>query len=73
MNNTTQQANKKALADFRKLSAFDKYNECVHIGECCKISIVNTTDGNLTLKTFEIYGTKFLFVCLKGNIINYYE
>ena len=71
--NRTRQSNEKALADFRKLSVFEKFEECLHIGRCCKISIVKTTDGYLTFKAFEIYGAKFLFVCLKGNIVNCYE
>ena len=73
MNNTIQQATDKALQDFRKLLVFDKYKECVHYGNLILSTDVNTTDGCLTFKTFEIYGAKFLFVCLNGNIINYYE
>ena len=63
----------KALADFRKLLVFDKYEECVHYGSFIAFTDMNTTDGCLTFETFEIYGVKFLFTCLNGNIINYYE
>ena len=73
MNTTAQQATEKALADFKKLFVIDKYKECVHYGNLITFTDVNTTDGCLTFKTFEIYGAKFLFVCLNGNIINYYE
>ena len=73
MNNTTQQANEKALADFKKLFVTEKYKECVHYGNLIKFTDVNTTDGRLTLKTFEIYGAKFLFILLNGKVINYYE
>ena len=73
MNNTIQQADKKALEDFRKLLVFEKYRECIHYGNFLTYIDIKTTDGLLTLKKFEIYGAKFLFVCLSGNIINYYE
>ena len=73
MNNTTQQATDKALQDFRKLSIFDKYKECVHYGNLVTVTDMSTTDGYLTFKIFEIYGTKFLFVLLSGEAINCYE
>ena len=73
MNNTTQQATEKALADFKQLLVFDKYKECVHYGNLITFTDVSTTDGCLTFKTFEIYGAKFLFILLNGNVINYYE
>ena len=73
MNNTTQQANEKALADFRKLSALDKYKECVHYGNIIISTDMNTTDGWLTFKTMEIYGAKFIFILLSGEVINCYE
>ena len=73
MNNGYDKATEKALADFRKLLVFEKYKECVHYGNLITFTDVNTTDGCLTFKTFEIYGVKFLFVCLNGYIINCYE
>ena len=73
MNNTTQQATDKTLQDFRKLSIFDKYKECVHYGNLVAVTDMSTTDGYLTFKIFEIYGTKFLFVLLSGEVINCYE
>ena len=73
MNNTTQQANEKALADFRKLFVNDKYKECVHYGNIITSTDMNTTDGWLTFKTFEIYGTKFIFIILSGEVISCYE
>ena len=73
MNNTEQQVNEKALADFKKLFILDKYKECAHYGNIITSTDMKTTDGCLTFKTFEIYGVKFLFTCLNGNIINYYE
>ena len=73
MNNTTQQANEKALADFRKLSALDKYKECVHYGNIITSTDMKTTDGWIALKIFEIYGTKFIFILLAAEVINCYE
>ena len=52
MNNTTQQANEKALADFRKLSVIDKHKECEHYGNVITSTDMHTTDGWLTLRTF---------------------
>lgn len=66
-------ATEKALAEFRKLSALDKYKECVRYGNLMTIIDMNTTDGFLTFKTFKIYDTKFIFIMLSGNIIDYYE
>lgn len=66
-------SNEKALADFRKLLVLEKYKECVHYGNLITSADMNTTDGWLTLKTFEIYGAKFLFILLSGKVINYYE
>ena len=73
MNNTTKQATEKALADFRVLQYYDKYKECVHYGNRTTNTDINTTDGWLTLKTFEIYGAKFMFILLNGKVVNYYE
>ena len=73
MNNTTQQATEKALADFRELSALDKHKECAHYGNIISSCDTYTTDGWLTFRIFEIYGTKFLFILLNGKVINYYE
>ena len=73
MNNTTQQATEKALADFRKLLVFDKYKECVHYGNIITSTDTYTTDGWLTFKTMEIYDTKFVFIILSGEVINCYE
>ena len=69
----TRQATDKALSDFRKLSALDKYKECVHYGNIITSTDMNTTVGWLTLKVFEIYETKFIFILLSGEVINYYE
>ena len=69
----TRQATDKALADFRKLSILDKYKECVHYGNIITSTDMNTTVGWLTLKVFEIYETKFIFILLSGEVINYYE
>ena len=73
MNNTTQQSNEKALADFRKLSALDKFQECVRYGNNITSTDMNTTDGWLSFKIFEIYGIKFIFVIISGEVINCYE
>ena len=73
MKNTTQQATEKALADFRKFSALDKYKECVHYGNIITFTDMETTGGCLTLETFEIYGTKFVFILLEGEVKNCYE
>ena len=73
MNNGYGKATEKALADFKKLLVFDKYKECVHYGNLITFNDVNTTDGCLTFKTFEIYGTKFIFILLAGEVINCYE
>ena len=69
----TRQANEKALSDFIKLSAFDKYKECVHYGNIITSTDMKTTDGWLAFKTMEIYGTKFIFILLNGEVINCYE
>ena len=71
--NRTKQSTEKALADFRKLSALYKYKECIHYGNFIIYNDIKTTDGWLTLKTFEIYGTKFIFILLAGEVINCYE
>ena len=73
MDNTIQQATEKTLEDFKKLSALDKYKECVHYGNFITYIDNKTTDGWLTLKTFEIYDTKFIFILLDGEVINCYE
>ena len=73
MNNTTKQATEKALADFRKLSIRDKYKECMNYGNIIIYTDMHTTDGWLTLRTFEIYETKFIFILLSGEVINCYE
>ena len=73
MNNTTQQATEKALADFKKLLAPEKYKECVRYGNNLTSTDMNTTDGCLSFKIFEIYGGKFLFILVSGQIANYYE
>ena len=66
-------SNEKALADFRKLLVFEKYKECVHYGNFITYIDIKTTDGWLTLKIFEIYETKFIFILLSGEVINCYE
>ena len=63
----------KALADCRKLSVIDKHKECEHYGNVITSTDMHTTDGWLTLRTFEIYGTKFIFILLSGEVINCYE
>lgn len=68
-----QRATNKALSKFRTLSAFDKYKECVQYGNLIAFTDMNTTDGFLTFKTFEIYGAKFIFVLPNGNATNCYE
>lgn len=68
-----KQATEKSLSDFRKLSALDKYKECVRYGNLMTIIDMNTTDGFLAFKIFEIYGIKFEFILLSGEIINCYE
>lgn len=68
-----KQATEKALADFRKLSTLGKYKECAHYGNLIAYTDINTTDGWLGSKTFEIYGTKFIFVLVAGQVINCYE
>ena len=73
MNNTTQKANEKALTDFRKLSAFDKYKECVHYGDIKEVIDLDTVNGCLSLKNISIYEKNFLFILLNGAVINYYE
>ena len=69
----TRQATEKALKDFRKLLVLDKYKECARYGNIIVTTDMNTTDGWLTLKTFEIYGAKFMFILLNGKVVNYYE
>lgn len=69
----TKQSNEKALADFKKLLAPKKYKECVRYGNLKTYTDTNTTEGWLTFKTFEIYGAKFVFILLSGDVINCYE
>ena len=69
----TKQATDKSLADFKKLSVVDKYKECVHYGRFITYIDMKTIDGWLTLKTFEIYSAKFIFILLNGEVINCYE
>ena len=73
MNNQYYKATEKALLDFRKLFVLDKYKECTRYGNIITSTDMNTTDGWLTFRTFEIYGTKFIFIILAGEVINYYE
>ena len=73
MNNKYDIATEKALSDFRKLSAFDKYKECVHYGDIKGVSDLVTINGYLTLKIMSIYGKNFLFILVSGEVINYYE
>lgn len=73
MNNVYGKATEKTLADFRKLSALDEYKECIHYGSLITFTDMNTTGGCLTLEIFEIYGTKFVFILLDGEVINCYE
>lgn len=67
-----QQANEKTLVDFRKLSAPDKYKECIHYGNNIIFTDMNTTDGLLSFEIFEIYGGKFLFI-ISEQVKNCYE
>ena len=69
----TKQANEKALSDFRKLSGFDKYKECVHYGDIEGSIDLDTIDGRLSLTNMSIYGKNFLFILINGKLINYYE
>lgn len=71
--NRTKQANEKALSDFKKLLASEKFKECVRYGNNITSTDMNTTDGWLSFKIFEIYGAKFIFFILSGQVINYYE
>ena len=66
-------ATEKALADFKKLLAPEKFKECVRYGNNIASTDMNTTDGWLSFKIFEIYGVKFLFILVSGQIANYYE
>ena len=71
--NKTKQATEKALADFRKLSALDKYRECINYGNFTTYFDNKTTDGWLTIRMVKIYGTTFIFIHLSGEVINCYE
>ena len=73
MNNRYGKVTEKSLSDFKKLSILDKYKECVHYGSFITHIDMNTTDGWLTLKVFEIYGKNFIFILLAGEVINCYE
>lgn len=73
MNNGYDKANEKALADFRKLLVLEKFKECVRYGNNISSTDMNTTDGWLSFKIFEIYGGKFLFILVSGQVANYYE
>ena len=69
----SNKATEKALADFRKLSAFDKYKECVHYGDIKEVIDLDAVNGCLSLKNISIYGKNFLFILFSGEVINYYE
>ena len=69
----TKQATEKALADFKKLLAPEKLKECVRYGNNISSTDMNTTDGWLSFKIFEIYGAKFIFILISGKVANYYE
>ena len=71
--NRTKQATEKALADFKKLLAPEKLKECVRYGNNISSTDMNTTDGRLSFKIFEIYGAKFIFILISGKVANYYE
>ena len=73
MNNTTQQATEKALADFRVLPYYDKYKECIHYGNMATTTDINTVNGRLSVRIMDIYGKNFLFILLNGEVINCYE
>lgn len=68
-----KQADEDALADFRKLSAFDKYKECVHYGDIKGVIDLDAVNGCLSLTNMSIYGKNFLFIILNGQVANYYE
>ena len=68
-----EKMNEKAYADFRKLSASDKHKECTRYGNTISSFDVYTTDGWLTIRITEIYGAKFIFIILTGEVINCYE
>ena len=69
----TIQSNNKALADFRKLSKYDKYSEYVCYGKPITATDVLTPRGWLTFRTIEIYNHKFVFILLAGDVQNCYE
>ena len=69
----SNKATEKALADFRKLFVIDKYKECTRYGKVILNFDTYTTVGWLTFKMMEIYGRKFLFILLAGDIISCYE
>ena len=73
MNNGYNKATEKALADFKKLLPTEKFKECVRYGNNITSTDMNTTDGWLSFKIFEIYGGKFLFILVSGQVANYYE
>ena len=69
----SNKATEKALSDFRKLSALNKYKECTRYGKVISSFDTNTTVGWLTIRMMEIYGRKFIFIILYGEVINCYE
>ena len=73
MNNEYDRATEKALSDFRKLSEFDKYKECIHYGDIKGVTDLDVINGCLTLKIISIYNKNFLFILLNGEVLNCYE
>lgn len=66
-------ANERAVADFRKLSQFKKYSECVRYGKTISDTEMRTCEGYLLIKVMEIYNRKFAFILICGGVTDCYE
>ena len=73
MNNTTQQATEKALADFRKLVPSEQYNESVRYGKIIDDYNVTTNKGFLTVLKILYLDKIFVFILLSGDTLDCYE
>ena len=66
-------AKEKALADFKKLTPSEQYNDSVKYGKIIDDYNVTTNKGFLTIIKILYLDKIFLFILLSGDVLNCYE